>query len=192
MAKTKFPNLLPPKHYFTRLVVQDPHDRVVHAGASTTITFLRQKYWIISIRQCVKTVLRKCVTCRKISGKAFNSPDLPPLPKNRIKDLTPFKVTEVDFSGTLYMKEKSGNESKAYICLFKCASNRAVHLELFSDFTEETFMQAFRRLCSRRSVPKIMISDNATTYLAAANHNKRIFESTTRSTSRIFLTLQCP
>lgn len=70
-----------------------------------------------------------------------------------------------------------GNESKAYICLFTCASTRAVHLEVVPNLSVESFLQAFRRSSSRKSVPSIMISDNATTYIAASNHIRRLFES---------------
>ncbi|XP_053391236.1 uncharacterized protein LOC128554048 [Mercenaria mercenaria] len=41
---TKYPYLLPAKHPFTNLVIKDAHSRLLHAGVSSTITFLRQKY----------------------------------------------------------------------------------------------------------------------------------------------------
>lgn len=174
---TKFPILLPKKHPITRHIVIQAHERQLHAGINATITELRQRYWIPSIRQYVRSILRKCVTCRKVNGRPYVSPDPPPLPSNRVADTPPFTVTGVDFTGALYVKTNTGSESKAYVCLFTCASSRAVHLELVQDLTEETFMHAFRRFCSRRSVPAKMISDNATTYLAAANHIQKIFQS---------------
>ena len=109
-------------------------------------------------------------------GKPYRTPDLPPLPKVRVGEATPFAVTGVDFTGTLYVKESNG-EHKAYICLFTCASTRAIHLEVVSDLSTESFMLAFRRFTSRRSLPSIMLSDNASTYLAAAEELKMLFES---------------
>ncbi|XP_060575431.1 uncharacterized protein LOC132732923 [Ruditapes philippinarum] len=172
---TKLPYLLPAKHHLTHLIILDAHERQLHPGVSVIITYLRQKFWIPSIRQVV--IIRKCVICRKTDGKPYNAPDPPPLPKYRVDDAPPFSVTGVDFTGALYVKDKTGSETKAYICLFTCASTRAVHLELVPDLSEDSFLQAFRRFCSRMSVPKIMISDNASTYMAAANHIKRLFES---------------
>jgi len=67
---TKFPYLLPQKHLFTRLVVQDAHVRLLHSGPNATIIFLRQKYWIPAIRRCVQHVLHRCVPCRRVVGKA--------------------------------------------------------------------------------------------------------------------------
>ena len=69
-------------------------------------------------------------------------------------------------------------EEKAYICLFICANMRAVHLEVVSDLTEESFLQAFRRFVSRRSLPATMISDNASTFLSAASEIEQLMNST--------------
>ncbi|XP_053372954.1 uncharacterized protein LOC123560639 [Mercenaria mercenaria] len=105
---TKFPYLLPAKHPFTRLLIQDAHESQLHAGISTTITHLRQKFWIPAIRQAVHCVIRKCVTCRKVTGKQYTAPDPPPLPKNRVEDTPPFTVTGVDFTGALYVRKYDG------------------------------------------------------------------------------------
>jgi len=109
-------------------------------------------------------------------GKPYGTPDLPPLPKVRVGEGRPFAVTGVDFTGALYVKEASG-EQKVYICLFTCASTRAIHLEIVNDLSTESFMLAFRRFAGRRSLPCVMLSDNASTYLAAAEELKILFES---------------
>lgn len=173
----KFPYLLPQKHTFTRLVVMDAHERILHSGPNSTVTFIRQKYWIPAIRRCVQHVLKKCVPCRKVIGKPYSAPDPPPLPAVRVEEADPFTVTGVDFSGALQVRGTDGQDTKAYICLFTCASTRAVHLELVPDLSTETFLQAYRRFCSRRSVPRMMISDNGTTFVGAANQIKNLFAS---------------
>ena len=52
--------------------------------------------------------------------------------------------------------------------LSDCAVSKAVHLEIVTDLTVETFLQAFRRFSSRKSLPRLLISDNAPTYMSAA------------------------
>jgi len=113
--------------------------------------------------------------CARIIGKPYRTPDLPPLPRSRVGSAIPFAVTGVDFTGALYVKEHVG-ECKAYICLFTCASTRAIHLEIVTDLSTETFLLAFRRFCSRRSLPSVILSDNASTYLAAAEELKRLLQ----------------
>jgi hypothetical protein len=129
---TKFPILLPPRNDFTKLIIVETHVRQLHSGVNATLTALRQRYWIPSGRQLVKKIINKCVTYRKICGSSYNPPDPPPLPKARLQQTRPFEITGVDFTGALYVKEL-GTENKAYICLFTCATTRAVHLEIVSD-----------------------------------------------------------
>ena len=40
----KYPSLLPTKHRFTTLVIQDAHERQLHAGVNSTVAFLRQTF----------------------------------------------------------------------------------------------------------------------------------------------------
>ena len=91
--------------------------------------------------------------------------------------MDPFQVTSIDFTGTLYI-QAPGGECKAYICLFTCAVSRAVHLEIVTDLTVDNFLQAFRRFVARRSLPQLLISDNGSTFLAAAEELKILFAST--------------
>ena len=123
----------------------------------------------------MKKTISKCVTCRKICGTAYNTPDPPPLPKARLLETRSLEITGVDFTGALHLKE-SGTESKAYICLFTCATTRAIHLKVVMDMSLPTFILAFR-FSARKSLPKLMMSDNATTCLAAAEELKKLFES---------------
>ena len=81
----KFPYLLPANHEFTKLLIYTTHVKLHHAGVNSTVTALRQSYWIPAIRQCVKKILRKCVVCIKLIGIPYRVPDPPPLPKLRIE-----------------------------------------------------------------------------------------------------------
>ena len=173
----KFPYLLPSNHSFTKLTIYAVHKKCLHARVNSTLTAIRQNYWVPSARQLIRKLLRHCVICRKTEGRPYQTPDPPPLVRCRVQETQPFEVTGVDVTGALYVRDM-GKESKVYVCLFTCAVTRAVHLEIVTDLTTENFMQAFRRFSSRKSLPKIMISDNASTYLAAANELDELFNST--------------
>ena len=172
----KFPLLLPSKHPLTALIVLATHATVLHGGVNSTVTALRQKFWIISARQYVKSIIRTCVTCRRVCGKPYSIPDPPPLPKVRTQQAPPFTITGVDFTGALYVRGVTGEE-KVYVRLFTCANTRAVHLEIVNDLSEDSFLQAFRRFTSRKSLPTTMISDNASTYLSAAKEIEELVNS---------------
>ena len=177
--EAKFPCLLPKKHPITSLIVYHVHNSYLHSGVNATVTALRQKYWLPSIRQVVKSLLRKCVRCRRVAGKPYSQPDPPPLPSVRVKDARPFEITGVDFTGALHVKKMGDN--KVYICLFTCGVTRAVHLEVVENLSVETFLQALRRFAARRSLPRILISDNASTFQAAAKGLEELIISTQAS-----------
>ena len=140
-----------------------------------TLTALHQMYWVPCARQKIRTLLRKCVTCRKLAGRPYTAPDPPPLVKGHVEQSIPFEVTGVDFIGALYVRGEG--EFKVYICLFTCAVTRAVHLEIVTDLTVEYFLQAFRHFSSRKSLPRLVLSDGRSTFLSAANELKALFSS---------------
>ena len=104
-------------------------------------------------------------------AKPYQAPDPPPLTVTRTQASRPFQVTGVDFTGALYVRSTEG-EKKVYVCLFTCAVTRAVHLEVVTDLSVETFLIALRRFSSRRSTPSVMMSDNVSTYQATTDELK--------------------
>ena len=114
-----------------------------------------------------KTLIDKCVTCRKVSGTPYSVPDPQPLPKSRLQQTQHFEVTGVDYTEALYVRSP-GIETKVYICLFTCAT---------TSFTVEVFLLAFRRFASRKSLPRKLKSDNASTFVPVSNEFKELFKS---------------
>ena len=94
----------------------------------------------------------------------------------KIYTVPPFTVTGVDFTGALYARDNN-EETKVYICLFTCANTRAVHLEVVSDLSTDTFLLSFRRFASCKSLPRVMMSDNASTYTSAAEELSALLQS---------------
>jgi len=69
------------------------HTKQLHAGTNSTVTAIRQWYWIPAARKHVKKIITQCVICRKLSGAAYKAPDPPPLPKSRVQECPPFTTT---------------------------------------------------------------------------------------------------
>ena len=61
-----------------------------------------------------------------------------------------------------------------HVCLFTCASTRAVHLEIMRRLTADAFLLAFRRFASRRGLPATLLSDNARTFKSVSKDIARI------------------
>lgn len=60
------------------------------------------------------------------------------------------------------------------MCLFTCASTRAVHLELTRGLSVESFLLAFRKFTSRRGLPATITSDNAKTFRSSSQDIRKI------------------
>ena len=137
-------------------MIYEVYEKHLHAGVTSTLTAIRQSYWIPGARQLIQKLLKQCVICRKVEGKPYQTPDPPPLVKCRVQEMQPIEVIGVDFTGALYVKD-IGKETKVYVCFFICAVTRAMHLEIVTDLTTENFLQAFRGFSSRKLLPKIML-----------------------------------
>ena len=166
--------LLPHNHLFVNLLIQQYHERSKHSGVNDTFTLLRENYWILKGRRAVKLVRNKCVTCWKCEGLPYNVTTTPDLPAERMSDDAPFTHISINFTGPLYVKDKSSsNLSKVYVCLFTCCSTRALHLELTDLLSAESFLLAFRRFVGR-GLPSTIWSDNAKTFKTASKEIQKI------------------
>ena len=177
-GSTRNPILLPAKHEFVQLIIKKGHESVKHCGLRDTLTTLRERFWILRGREAVKRVIKKCVICLRINGMPYKAQSTPDLPSERVSDDPPFTHVGLDFAGPLNIVNEHANESsKVYVCLFTCASTRAVHLELCKSLDVQDFLLAFRRFASRRGLPATINSDNAKTFKSSSKEIRRITRS---------------
>ena len=176
--ENKNPIFLPSNHPFVDLLIRRTHQKVKHSSVQTTLTTLRERVWILRGRQSVKRVLRRCLTCRRLEGLPYSSCKVPDLPSVRVSEDPPFTHTGVDFAGPLFIPGNSTeSDNKCYVCLFTCASTRAVHLELTRSLSVESFLLAFRRFTSRRGLPATLMSDNGKTFKGSSKEIAKIARS---------------
>ena len=169
----KYPILLDKQHHLTKLLIMDAHKRVFHNGVKETLTELRASYWLVQGRQFVRKVIFSCVTCRKHEGQPYRAVPPPPLPEFRVTVSRPFEHTGVDFAGPLYVRRTEN--VKVWMCLYTCCTTRAVHLDLVENLDAETFIRSLKRFMSRRGIPARIVSDNGSTFTAAAKMLKQMF-----------------
>ncbi|KRZ49024.1 hypothetical protein T02_15456 [Trichinella nativa] len=168
----KHPVILPNKHNITDLIIQGEHKHQWHAGVEQTLAALR-KILDTERESGVKSVLRRCVVCRKENARCLNQ-IMAPVPKNRLVETHAFGNVGIDFAGLLYVKE-GRTISKIYICLFTCMATRAIHLEPTSDMTAQSFLAAFRRFISRRGKPSVVHTDNIRTFKLSDKYIQDLF-----------------
>ena len=160
------------------LITRQAHEKVLHNGVKDTLTEIRTKYWVVKGRSLVKSIVQRCVLCKKFEGRPHRLPPPPPLPEFRVTEAPPFSSTGVDFAGPLYVKTHGLTRSKkVWICLYTCCVTRAVSIDIVPDLSTDTFIRSLKRFCARRGLPRLFISDNGKTFKAASRVIKDIINN---------------
>ena len=63
--QSKHPAILHGRHPLTHLMIRDEHLRLLHADPTLLTASLSRRYHIIGGRRLIRSVTRKCVTCRR-------------------------------------------------------------------------------------------------------------------------------
>ncbi|UYV74075.1 hypothetical protein LAZ67_11002039 [Cordylochernes scorpioides] len=145
----RLPVLLNGTHPLIEQMICDSHAENCQAGVQFLMNKLQEKYWIVKVRQTIKKIVRRCVTCRRFSAKPVVVEDAP-LPATRV------------------------HNAKTWVVLFTCAVYRCVHLELVISLRTRDFLMALERFIERRGRPSTIFSDNGTNFVGANNFFKQI------------------
>ena len=114
----KHPIILHQKHYLTHLIIRSEHLCLLHAGPTQVMASLSNRYHILSSRRIVRSIIRGCVTCRKLTLKP--SPQM--IGQLPIKRLTPgpvFDTIGIDFAASEVRLREKASHSQG-VCLSIC------------------------------------------------------------------------
>jgi len=96
--------ILPKNHHISTLLIRHTHQKLKHQGRNHVLAHLRQKYWIIKAGVAVKSLLKRCITCKRIQAKV-STQKMADLPASRVQpDEPPFTYTGVDYFGPFEIK----------------------------------------------------------------------------------------
>ena len=170
---SKHQMILPKHHHISDLIIRHVHQQCNHQGQNHMIATLRQKYWIVGAGVRVKSIVKKCVVCRKHRSPVITQ-KMADLPENRVKpDEPPFMTTGMDYFGPFGIKQGRVTR-KRYGVIFTCMVSRAVHIEVADSLDTSSCINAIRRFVCRRGEIKEIVSDNGTNMVGA---NKELSQS---------------
>ncbi|KAL0879304.1 hypothetical protein ABMA27_003083 [Loxostege sticticalis] len=161
--------VLPRGSLVTKLIIANEHVKNLHAGQRLVLSSLNQKYWIVNSLREIKKVIHKCIICFKLK-KNVSQQLMGSLPHDRVNVCRPFQKIGIDFAGPITVKQsriRKSVQSTGYICVIVCFVTKALHLELLSDITTDSFLACFSRFISRRGLPTDVYCDNASTFKCA-------------------------
>lgn len=133
------------------LLIREAHLETLHGGPQLVISHLMRKFWIVHGKALARSVIAKCPTCLRYSGRPM-SQQMAPLPIDRLTPSKIFDVTGVDYADafSISLSRHRGVKSiKGYIAVFICFVTRAVHLEVVSSLEAATFIATFDRFIFR-------------------------------------------
>lgn len=176
MLKFLMSIILPPKHPFTKLLVQWYHETNIHQGVDTVINRLREKFWIPTCRMVVKKAFKSCMMCR-VKKPKVKLVEMGDIPKERSEKCEfPFTYTGLDYFGPIMAKYGRRYE-KVYGALFTCLTTRGIHVELASSLTTNSALMALTRFMNLRGVPKKVFSDHGSNFVGADNELKEFIQN---------------
>ncbi|XP_063634977.1 uncharacterized protein LOC134805636 [Cydia splendana] len=167
----KHPILLCSRHHLTKLLFDMQHMALLHAPPQLLLASIRQTYHPLGGRNLARHLFHKCVRCIRFKARPLQM-SMGNLPTDRTQLEYPFLHTGMDFAGPVLIADRKGRGSKtikSYILVFVCLSVKALHVELVTSLTTESFLAALRRFMSRRGKPQTLYCDNGTSFVGASN-----------------------
>ncbi|KAK3752266.1 hypothetical protein QZH41_002643 [Actinostola sp. cb2023] len=173
-AEMRNPIILPRDHPLVRLLILHLHDKRSHCGYKSLVHEIRKRFWIVGVRSTAKQLTRRCVTCRRLRKKPLEQL-MGQVPSLRVAAGCPiFTNTALDMFGPVQIRLNRKTLKEAQVIIFTCMTTRAVHLELVTDKSTNTFLMAFRRFASSRGHPSTCWSDCGSNFVGAQEYLEEI------------------
>lgn len=177
------PIILPAKHHYTYLTVNEIHKKYWHANSSTVLNEVRQVYMIPALRSLLQSVRSRCQVCKNQSAKP-EVPEMSDLPRSRLAArMRPFSYVGVDCFGPMFVRVARRTE-KRWGVLYTCLTTRAIHLEITSSMSSDAFILNFRCFVGRRGEPIEVYCDNGTNFRGANTELKAAIEQNLQEMAR--------
>ncbi|XP_049314466.1 uncharacterized protein LOC125778895 [Bactrocera dorsalis] len=163
----KQPIILPRNNIVTHLVADFYHRKFHHHHNEIVVNEMRQRFCINGLRALVRMISKVCQQCRNRRATP-NPPEMGKLPPERLASFTdPFAYTGVDYFGPFDVTIGRRHE-KRWGVVFTCMTIRAVHIEISSSLSTDSFLLVLKLFISRRGVPRRIFSDNGTNFRGAS------------------------
>ncbi|GFT24249.1 integrase catalytic domain-containing protein [Trichonephila clavipes] len=161
--------LLPKTDHIMNLIISDYHLKLLHAGPQLLQGALREKFWILSARDAVRRVVRRCIPCFRNRPK-FAEQIMGDFPESRVCPYSVFQRTGIDFAGPFVARRGKPSE---------------IFCDQGTNFygASRDIRKEFRQLMKEDAVHQFLVTDNITFHFnpPSAPHFRGIWEATVKS-----------
>ena len=148
----RHPILLDSRHPAVRLYLEQLHKTHCHQGVDYLRALVQQQFAIVKLRPALRSIVSKCVTCRKRRAQTLN-PIMSDLLRERLAfKERPFTITGIDYFGPFYVAVKRLTEKRCGV-LFTCLTTRTVHFEVVPSMDTSSCVLGIERFAARRGIP---------------------------------------
>ncbi|KAL2085037.1 hypothetical protein ACEWY4_020555 [Coilia grayii] len=136
-----------------------------HEGVAGTLLRMRRKAWIIQGRRLAQKVVNQCIHCRKARAQVCQQV-MGDLPVERSRPAAPFQFTSVDLFGPYLVRDdvKRRVSMKVWGVIFSCMASWALHVDLATSMSTESFLMTYQRFTAIRGHPLKVWSDPGTNF----------------------------
>ena len=164
--EVKYPIILSPKSWVTKLIVRHTHLINHHEGMDYVRNEVRQRYWVLKSRSAIRKILFGCMFCRRRNATPCH-PIMGDLPEVRVQEAgSVFSTVGCDYAGPVLVR-KFRRVEKRYIVVYICIATKAVHIEMADSLDTSSMIMSLRRFIGRRGKPRHIYSDNGTNFVGA-------------------------
>lgn len=103
----KHPILLQSSHRLTKLLFQQEHQRLLHAGPQALLAAIRTRFWPIGGRDLARRTVKSCTICRRFRAQSVKA-IMGNLPSERLMPDFPFLSVGCDFAGPFLITDRKG------------------------------------------------------------------------------------
>ena len=134
-------------------------------GTEHIRNLVQKKNWVLGIRNVLRSIKNKSVTCRKGRAQTI-APGMADILEERLNATSAFTIVGVDYSGSFTVNLWQRNE-KRRCGLFTCITVKGVHIEVAPKLVVDSCLKAISRFTARRGKPSKKIGDNRTKFFEA-------------------------
>ena len=167
------------------ILARHEHARLHHCTRDTLYFHLRLTYWIINGKELCRGIIHNCLRCNKDFATRNLGEIMAPLPEDRLSlDTGIFSSVSVDYSGPHTCKSqiwdtntytRTSVDKKVYFLYISCNASRYLNVIVCPSLRAEDFMLAMLKHAGHFRFPKIIRSDNFSSYKQSANELKEMF-----------------
>ena len=167
----KLPALLPPRHRVTLLLMRKAHKHSHLLQDGTVARFRCEGFWTVRCGHLAKSVVAKCVDCRKLSRRLLQQ-KMGEIPEERLQNPYAWGYCQMDLFGPFSCRGDVNPRTtkKTWGIVIEDTNSGAVHLDVVSDYSAHAVISSLHRFASLRGWPGVICTDPGSQLESAGGH----------------------